>query len=31
VRESGRTSERAAFNTAVKPLPGFRREKPFVF
>lgn len=31
VRESGRMSERAAFNTAVKPLPGFRREKPFVF
>ena len=31
VRESGRTSERADFNTAVKPLPGFRRERSFVF
>jgi protein-L-isoaspartate(D-aspartate) O-methyltransferase len=31
VRESGMTSERADFNTAVKPLPGFRRDRSFVF
>ncbi|MCK3777666.1 protein-L-isoaspartate O-methyltransferase [Ensifer sesbaniae] len=31
VHEHGRTSERADFNTAVKPLPGFRREQEFVF
>ncbi|WEX78833.1 protein-L-isoaspartate O-methyltransferase [Sinorhizobium numidicum] len=31
VRENGRTSKRSDFNTAVKPLPGFRRERSFVF
>ncbi|AHK44253.1 protein-L-isoaspartate O-methyltransferase [Ensifer sp. Root1252] len=31
VHEHGKTSERADFNTAVKPLPGFRREQTFVF
>ncbi|MEI2300283.1 protein-L-isoaspartate O-methyltransferase family protein [Ensifer sp. MJa1] len=31
VHEHGKTSERADFNTAVKPLPGFRREREFVF
>ncbi len=31
VHENGKTSERADFNTAVKPLPGFRREATFVF
>ncbi|MBK5567566.1 protein-L-isoaspartate O-methyltransferase [Ensifer sp. SSB1] len=31
VHEHGKTSERADFNTAVKPLPGFRREQEFVF
>ncbi|PLT84914.1 protein-L-isoaspartate O-methyltransferase [Sinorhizobium medicae] len=30
-RESGMTSERADFNTAVKPLPGFLLERSFVF
>lgn len=29
--ENGKTSERLAFNTAVKPLPGFRLKKEFVF
>jgi protein-L-isoaspartate(D-aspartate) O-methyltransferase len=31
MREGGKTSERKAFNTAVKPLPGFRIAKEFVF
>ena len=31
VRESGRTSERSDFNTSVKPLPGFNRERSFTF
>ncbi|MBP1886984.1 protein-L-isoaspartate O-methyltransferase family protein [Sinorhizobium mexicanum] len=31
VRGFGRISERSDFNTAVKPLPGFRRERTFVF
>lgn len=31
LREGGVTSERAAFNTSVKPLPGFRRPEVFVF
>lgn len=31
VRESGRTSERSDFNTSVKPLPGFHRERSFIF
>ncbi|PDT39857.1 MULTISPECIES: protein-L-isoaspartate O-methyltransferase family protein [Sinorhizobium] len=31
VRESGRTSERSDFNTSVKPLPGFNRERSFIF
>lgn len=30
-RENGKTSERLAFNTAVKPLPGFRIAREFVF
>ncbi|HTO32651.1 MAG TPA: protein-L-isoaspartate O-methyltransferase [Pararhizobium sp.] len=30
-REAGKTSERLAFNTAVKPLPGFRIAREFVF
>lgn len=29
--ESGNTSERLGFNTAVKPLPGFRLAREFVF
>jgi protein-L-isoaspartate(D-aspartate) O-methyltransferase len=31
LHENGRTSERLAFNTAVKPLPGFRLTREFVF
>lgn len=31
VRENGAISERFAFNTSVKPLPGFRSEAEFVF
>lgn len=31
MREGGKVSERKAFNTAVKPLPGFRVAKEFVF
>ncbi|ANK72291.1 MULTISPECIES: protein-L-isoaspartate O-methyltransferase [Ensifer] len=31
VHEHGKTSERPDFNTAVKPLPGFRRAQEFVF
>lgn len=31
IKEGGRTSERSVFNTSVKPLPGFRRAKEFVF
>jgi protein-L-isoaspartate(D-aspartate) O-methyltransferase len=31
LRENGKTSERLAFNTAVKPLPGFRLAREFVF
>jgi protein-L-isoaspartate(D-aspartate) O-methyltransferase len=31
LRENGVTSERLAFNTAVKPLPGFRLAREFVF
>ncbi len=31
IKEGGRVSERNVFNTAVKPLPGFRRAKEFVF
>lgn len=31
LHENGRTSERLAFNTAVKPLPGFRVAQEFVF
>lgn len=31
LRENGKTSERLAFNTAVKPLPGFRLVREFVF
>lgn len=31
LHENGRTSERLAFNTAVKPLPGFRITREFVF
>lgn len=31
IHESGNTSERLAFNTAVKPLPGFRLAREFVF
>ncbi len=31
IKESGRVAERNAFNTAVKPLPGFRKVKEFVF
>ncbi|UDF29681.1 UNVERIFIED_ORG: protein-L-isoaspartate O-methyltransferase [Roseateles sp. XES5] len=31
IKESGRVAERSAFNTAVKPLPGFRKAKEFVF
>lgn len=31
IKERGLASERSAFNTAVKPLPGFRRAAQFVF
>ena len=31
LQENGKTSERLAFNTAVKPLPGFRLTREFVF
>ncbi len=31
VKERGIASERSAFNTAVKPLPGFRKAAEFVF
>ncbi len=31
VKERGVVSQRAAFNTAVKPLPGFRKAAEFVF
>ncbi|WP_275782322.1 protein-L-isoaspartate O-methyltransferase family protein [Pararhizobium gei] len=31
LNENGRISERPAFNTAVKPLPGFRLAREFVF
>nr|WP_302795498.1 protein-L-isoaspartate O-methyltransferase [Shinella daejeonensis] len=31
IKEGGRTSERNVFNTSVKPLPGFRKVKEFVF
>lgn len=31
IKERGIASERSAFNTAVKPLPGFRRAAEFVF
>jgi len=31
VKEGGKTSERNVFNTSVKPLPGFRKAKEFVF
>ena len=31
IREHGITAERDAFNTSVKPLPGFSRPKEFVF
>lgn len=31
IKEGGRTSERDVFNTSVKPLPGFRKAKEFVF
>ncbi len=31
LRENGRTSERLAFNTSVRPLPGFRLAREFVF
>jgi protein-L-isoaspartate(D-aspartate) O-methyltransferase len=31
IKENGRTSERDAFNTSVKPLPGFRKAREFVF
>lgn len=31
IHENGRSSERPAFNTAVKPLPGFRAAREFVF
>jgi protein-L-isoaspartate(D-aspartate) O-methyltransferase len=31
IKESGRVSERNVFNTAIKPLPGFRKAKEFVF
>ena len=31
IKEGGRVAERKAFNTAVKPLPGFRKAKEFVF
>ncbi|MFC3072657.1 protein-L-isoaspartate O-methyltransferase family protein [Shinella pollutisoli] len=31
VKEGGKTSERNVFNTSVKPLPGFRKAREFVF
>jgi protein-L-isoaspartate(D-aspartate) O-methyltransferase len=31
IKERGLASERSAFNTAVKPLPGFRKAAEFVF
>lgn len=31
LRDNGITAERPAFNTAVKPLPGFRKNAEFVF
>nr|WP_202402615.1 protein-L-isoaspartate O-methyltransferase [Shinella kummerowiae] len=31
IKEGGHVSERTVFNTAVKPLPGFRKAKEFVF
>ncbi len=31
IHENGKTSERLAFNTAVKPLPGFKQVRDFVF
>ncbi|MCO6186316.1 protein-L-isoaspartate O-methyltransferase [Rhizobium sp. L1K21] len=31
VKENGTVSERFAFNTSVKPLPGFRKAEEFVF
>ena len=31
IKEGGRVAERTAFNTAVKPLPGFRKARDFVF
>ena len=31
IKEGGHVSERTVFNTAVKPLPGFRKAKAFVF
>lgn len=31
IKESGHVAERNVFNTAVKPLPGFRKAKEFVF
>ncbi|WP_234188879.1 protein-L-isoaspartate O-methyltransferase [Shinella sp. NM-101] len=31
IKEGGRVAERNVFNTAVKPLPGFRKAKEFVF
>lgn len=31
IKERGMASERSAFNTAVKPLPGFRKAAEFVF
>lgn len=31
IHENGKTSERLAFNTAVKPLPGFKKARDFVF
>ncbi len=31
IHENGKTSERLAFNTAVKPLPGFKQIRDFVF
>ncbi len=31
IKEGGRVAERNVFNTAVRPLPGFRKAKEFVF
>lgn len=31
IHENGKTSERLAFNTSVRPLPGFRLAREFVF